>query len=96
MWHGVVVQFREAEGSLAQLAVFLLGMREPFHQTLLVDKLDTATAFARVVEWLLRRCFAPTYATRVDGLFKWDTLDSIMSLVIFLGSADERILIQVE
>ena len=41
-----IVEFRKPEGRLAQLAVFLLGVREPLHETSLVDKFDASTAFA--------------------------------------------------
>lgn len=40
-------------------------MGEPFHQTVLVDVLDAATAFARVEEWLVLRSLASAYSTGV-------------------------------
>lgn len=46
--HGTIVDLGEAEGGLAQLAVFLLRMGQPFQEALLVDELDAAAAFARI------------------------------------------------
>jgi hypothetical protein len=69
LWHGAVIEFGEAEGGLAEFTVFLLGMREPFFQTLLVDKLDAPTAFARIVEGLTGGGFTTTYSTIFLGIF---------------------------
>ena len=46
--HIRVVKFRKSERGLAEFTVFLLRMREPFHQAGLMDELDTSAAFARV------------------------------------------------
>lgn len=43
-----VIEFCETERGLAKLAVLLLGVGEPFHQTFLVDEFDAAAAFAWV------------------------------------------------
>lgn len=42
------VELSEAKRCLAQLAVLLLRMRQPLHQTVLVDVLYAAAALARV------------------------------------------------
>lgn len=46
------IQLCKPEGGLAELAVFLLRVGQPFHQAVLVDVLDTAATFARVEERL--------------------------------------------
>jgi len=69
LWHGAIVEFGESEGSFAEFAVLLLGVREPFLQTFLVNKLDAAAAFARVVEGLGRRGLATAYTTVFLGIF---------------------------
>jgi hypothetical protein len=51
--HVRMIEFRKAEWCLAELAILLLRMGEPFHQTVLMDELDAATAFARIEEWLI-------------------------------------------
>jgi hypothetical protein len=63
------VKLGEAEGRLAELAVFLLGMRQPFHQAILMDVLYAATAFARIKERLVRSTFAPTDSTCI-GIYR--------------------------
>lgn len=55
------IEFRKSEGCLAEFAVLLLRMRQPLHETVLVDKLDTAIAFARVEQRFLVGSLAPTY-----------------------------------
>lgn len=46
--HVGIVELCEAEGRFAKLAVLLLRVRQPFHQTFLVDILNAAAAFAWV------------------------------------------------
>jgi hypothetical protein len=44
-------------------------MREPFHQTILMDIFDTTTALARVEQRFLWCSFASTYST--NALHDW-------------------------
>lgn len=60
------VQLGEAEGRFAQLAVLLLGMREPLHQAVLVDELDASTAFAGVEELFCLGCLPSTYSAELN------------------------------
>lgn len=69
--HGGMVQLGEAEGRLAQLAVFLLGVGQPLHETFLVHILDAAAALARVEERLFGGAFSATDATGVDIVSVW-------------------------
>lgn len=64
--HSGSVELGEAERRLAKLAVLLLGVREPFHQALLVYIFDAAAALARVEKWLFDSAFAPAYPTGVS------------------------------
>lgn len=59
------VEFGEAKGCLAQLAVFLLGMGQPFHQAVLMDIFDASAAFARIEEGFVCGAISPTYSTGV-------------------------------
>lgn len=63
--HLRIVQLRESERGLAQLAVLLLRMRQPLHQTFLMDELDATTAFARVEQRFLLCCLASAYPARI-------------------------------
>lgn len=65
LWHVRGVELGEAEGCFAQFAVLLLGMGEPFHEAILVNILDAATAFARVEQGLIRCSLASAYSTGV-------------------------------
>lgn len=65
LWHVRGVELGEAEGRFAQLAVLLLGMGKPFHQAVLVNVFDAATAFARVEQRLIWSSLAPAYSTGV-------------------------------
>jgi hypothetical protein len=60
-----VVEFGEAKGRLAELAVLLVGVRKPLHQAVLVDELDAATALAGVEERLRSGSLAAAYPARV-------------------------------
>lgn len=60
------IELSESEGRLAQLAVFLLRMRQPLHQTVLVDIFDAPAAFAREKERLVVVGLAPADATGVE------------------------------
>lgn len=66
--HVGIVEFGEAEGRLAQLAVLFVGVTEPFHQAVLVHKLDAARAFAWVEERLIETTLAATNAAGVHSL----------------------------
>lgn len=66
LWHARRVQLGESKRGFAQFAVFLLRMRQPFHQAVLVNILDASAAFARVEERFAGRGFASTYPARVD------------------------------
>jgi hypothetical protein len=46
-------------------------MREPFHQTILMDIFDTTTALARVEQRFLWCSFASTYSTNARGVIRW-------------------------
>ncbi len=59
------IQLREAKGGLAKLTVLLLRMRQPFHQAVLVNVLDTATAFARMKQGLGIASFSSAYPAGV-------------------------------
>lgn len=63
------VKLREPKGGLAKLAVFLLRVREPFHQTVLVDVFDASAAFARVEQGFVGRGLAAAdpAGVRVDA-----------------------------
>ena len=65
--HIGIVELGEAEGRLAQLAVLLVRVREPFHQAFLVDEFDAAAAFAGVEERFGGRAFAAADAAVVRG-----------------------------
>lgn len=43
-----MVELGESEGGLAQLAVLLVGVRQPLHEAVLVDMFDASAALARV------------------------------------------------
>lgn len=45
--------------------MFLLRVRQPFHQAILVNILDTATAFTRVEKRLVRSTLPSTYSTGI-------------------------------
>lgn len=63
--HSRVVQLGEAKGGFAELAVLLLGVRQPFHEALLVDIFDAAAALAWVEERLIQSAFAAAYSAGV-------------------------------
>ena len=63
MRHVGIVELGEAEGRLAQFAVLLVRVREPFHETFLVDELDAAAAFARMEERFVGGAVGSTDAT---------------------------------
>jgi hypothetical protein len=67
--HCFIVEFGEAKWCLAQLAVLLLGVYEPFHEAFLMDKSNASTAFARVEQRLLLGRFSATYSTVVSSIF---------------------------
>ena len=59
--HVRVVELGEAEGRFTQLAVLFLRVRQPFHEALLMDKLDAPTTLARVEQGLISGSFAAAY-----------------------------------
>jgi hypothetical protein len=63
--HIGVVELGETKRRLAELAVLLLGVREPLHQAVLVDVLDAAAAFARIEEGIVGSGLASAYAAGV-------------------------------
>jgi len=73
--HMRVIELGEAKGCLAEFAVFLVGMREPFHQAVLVHKLDASTALARI-EQGLRGCALAT-ADPACITFPRDSVDGL-------------------
>lgn len=66
LWHVGRIEFGESKGCLAQLAVFLLRMRQPLHQTVLVDIFYTPTTFAREEQRLVVGGFAPANPTGIE------------------------------
>ena len=63
--HFRMIEFGEAEGRLAEFAVFLLGVGQPLHQAVLVDELDAATAFAGIEERLVRAALYSAYSAGI-------------------------------
>lgn len=63
--HLRVVELCKPKGRLAQLAMFLLRVRQPLHQAVLVDKLDATAAFARVEQGFFSRSFSSTYSAGI-------------------------------
>ena len=63
--HARVIQLREPKGRLAQFTVLLLGVRQPLHQALLMDVLDTTTALAREEQRLIGRTLPAAYTACV-------------------------------
>jgi len=74
MGHARVVKFCETERGLAQLAVFLLRVREPLHEAFLVHIFDASAAFARVEQRLVWAALAAANATGVDIVFVWGVM----------------------
>jgi len=63
--HLRVVKLRKPKWCLAEFAVLLVGMGKPFHETVLVNELDTPATFARIEQGFIFRAFASTYAACV-------------------------------
>lgn len=61
------VELGEAERRLAELAVLLLRVRQPLHQTVLVDKFDATAALAWIEQRLFWCTLATTYSTDAGG-----------------------------
>lgn len=60
------VELGESKRRLAQFAVFLLRMRQPLHQAVLVDIFDTATAFTGEEERLGAGGFASADSASIE------------------------------
>lgn len=60
------VELGETKRGLAQLAVFLVGVRQPFHEAILVDKHDAASTLAREVQGLFLVSLGTAYSTSID------------------------------
>ena len=60
-----MVELCESKGSLARLAMLLLRVGEPFHETFLVDELDAPTAFAGMEERFFSGAFSAAYSTGI-------------------------------
>lgn len=80
--HGRMVQLGEAEGRLAQLAVFLLRVGQPLHQAFLVDIFDAAAALAGIEERLLGGALSPTYSTCIGIVLVWQLVGGRRWLVV--------------
>jgi hypothetical protein len=61
-----LIEFGEAKGGLAELTVLLLRMRQPFHQTFLMDVFDATTAFAGIKQGLSIRGLTSTDSTGIS------------------------------
>ena len=80
--HAGMVQLREAKGRLAQLAVFLLRVGQPLHQTFLVDVFDAAAALAGVEERFLGGALSPTDSTCIGIVLVWQVVGGQGWLVV--------------
>lgn len=80
--HGGMVQLGEAERRLAQLAVFLLRVGQPLHQTFLVDVFDAAAALAGVEERFLGGALSPTDSTCIGIVLVWQVVGGQGWLVV--------------
>lgn len=63
--HAGVIELGKAKGGFAELAVFLLGVRQPLHQAFLVDVFDAAATLARIEERFFQGTLAATYTASV-------------------------------
>lgn len=57
------IQLRKSERRLAQLAMLLLRVGKPLHETVLMDIFDTPATFARIKQGFFLCPFASTYPT---------------------------------